>query len=536
MALPRHDDAAPRLEQLVALDDPRVLWDVRAADVVAERLGLRRRRLAAGRRSRRGDEHEQPPETALTRVLDQPERLGRSRRGHRRRAECERSRNGALVSGLDLEPVQRERVPALGQLARRRRNSFALRQRALERAQPVGGRRSLSREAVALARGVPRRDNGLLGVVRDAGRPRRLELAPQPLGQVAQAFRPQRDALAGAAQAVERRGRGLTPSGGVGQLVLGLRALDQERLEPALDALALERRGRLPLLGLPLPLGQRGQIELGDARFDTGDLPAELLGAFRRRRLQRERTKALARLGLDVARTLDLAGDARQLQLGPVAPPLEAAEPGCFLHERAALGGAAGQDRLDLALPDDRVHARSQPDVRQELDQVGAANRRAVDQVLALATAVQPPEDRDLGEVEVGQPAVRVVEQELDLAPVRSRAARRAGEEDVVRLLGAELARAQAARRPDDRVGDVRLAGPIRTDDHGHALFQPDLDRVRERFEAAQRNRAQVQGAPNASWPLGWRRAPPAPLPAPRPSSSGRSPSRAALPRPWRPR
>jgi hypothetical protein len=46
----------------------------------------------------------------------------------------------------------------------------------------------------------------------------------------------------------------------------------------------------------------------------------------------------------------------------------------------------------------------------------------------------------------------------------------------------------QRARRPDDRVGDVRLAGAVRSDDHGDAGLELQLEGVRERFEAAQAN------------------------------------------------
>ena len=106
-------------------------------------------------------------------------------------------------------------------------------------------------------------------------------------------------------------------------------------------------------------------------------------------------------------------------------------------------------------------------------------------EVLALAAAVQPARDRD-SEYGSRPVAVRVVEEQLDLAEVSGRAAAAAGEEDVVRLLGAELGRSQRAGRPDDRVGDVRLPGAVRPDDDGDARLEANLDRFRERLEAAQ--------------------------------------------------
>src|SRR5207253_6164773 len=99
-----------------------------------------------------------------------------------------------------------------------------------------------------------------------------------------------------------------------------------------------------------------GEVELGDARVEARDLAAELSGALRRGRLQRERPQPLPDLGLDVARALDLDGDARELQLRAVATGLEAPEPGGFLDERAPLGRTRCEARLDLPLADDRVH------------------------------------------------------------------------------------------------------------------------------------------------------------------------------------
>src|SRR4029077_4910720 len=80
-----------------------------------------------------------------------------------------------------------------------------------------------------------------------------------------------------------------------------------------------------------------------------------------------------------------------------------------------------------------------------------------VDELLAFAAAVQPPCDRDLAELEFLELAVRIVEQQLDLAPVRRRVAGRPGEQDVVGLLRAKLGRRQRTRGPEQCVGDVRL-------------------------------------------------------------------------------
>jgi hypothetical protein len=177
-----------------------------------------------------------------------------------------------------------------------------------------------------------------------------------------------------------------------------------------------------------------------------------------------------------------------------MAAGLEAAEPRSLLDQRPSLGRARGEDRLDLALADDRVHPLAQPEVGEQLDEVEPPHGRPVDEVLPLAAAMQPPRHRELGVVD-RQGAVGVVEQELDLAEVRLAARAAAGEEDVVRFLGAQLGRAERSGRPADGVGDVGLAGAVRADDHADARLETDLDRVGKRLETTQLDGAQMHRA-----------------------------------------
>ena len=151
---------------------------------------------------------------------------------------------------------------------------------------------------------------------------------------------------------------------------------------------------------------------------------------------------------------------------------LELAEPGGFLEQRAAVLRLGGEHGLDLPLADDRVHRTAEPDVREQLDEVDASHRRLVDEVLALAAAHEATGDRDLAVVELGETAVLVVEDELDLAVLGRRAVAAAGEEHVVGLLGPQLRGRERARRPDDRVGDVGLARAVRADDDGDARLE----------------------------------------------------------------
>jgi hypothetical protein len=168
-----------------------------------------------------------------------------------------------------------------------------------------------------------------------------------------------------------------------------------------------------------------------------------------------------------------------------VLSPLEAPEAGGLFQQLAPLLGLRGEDLLDAPLADDRVHPAAEAEVGKQLDEVDAANGGLVQQVLALAAAVEPARDRKL-RIRQRPVAVRIVEQELDLAELLRRTTAASGKEHVVRFLGTELGRRERSGRPDDRVRDVGLAGSVRPDDDGDARLQPHLDRIGERLEAAQ--------------------------------------------------
>ena len=278
-------------------------------------------------------------------------------------------------------------LSVLGERPGRRGQALALGERVLERGEPLAGEPRLLEQRLAL------------GLVRDRGEQR---LRAQPFGELERASRRSSSRSARAPQPVERGGRALAAPGRVRELLLDAVALGQQRLEPLVDALALERRRGPPLLDLAEPLVDLRQVELGHAA------PA---GRRSRRAASRRAPRrspvapagaAGLHLGLEIACALDLHLHARELQLRPVAAALELAEAGGLLDQRPPLLGLARKDLLDLALADDRAVAAAEPDVGEQLDEVGAAHGRAVDQVLALAAAVQPPRDRDLGEVELG--------------------------------------------------------------------------------------------------------------------------------------
>ena len=185
---------------------------------------------------------------------------------------------------------------------------------------------------------------------------------------------PKRQPLDRALQPVEVRRARLPPAGGVGELVLGPRAVAEQALEARLGAAPEPvRRRRVAPSASARRASASVEVELSDARAQRRDLDAELLGALGRSRLQRERPQALPHLVLDVPGALDLHGDPRELQLGAVPAALELAEAGSLLDERPPVLRLRGEDLLDLALADDRVHRGPEPDVGEELDEVGPA-------------------------------------------------------------------------------------------------------------------------------------------------------------------
>ena len=267
----------------------------------------------------------------------------------------------------------------------------------------------------------------------------------------------QGDALAAAAEQIDRGRRLLARARRVGELLLGPLTLGDERSDLLLEGLPLGSDSGAPNVELVFLAGQAREVEGRNRGLEPRDLDTDLLGALRGGRLESERPQALLDFILEIARALDLDRDPRQLQLGPVPAPFEAAEAGRLLDELTPLGGPRVEHRLDPALRDDRAEAAAEPDVGQKLDEVDPANDRAIDQVLALAAAGELARDGHLGERQLRPRAVGVVEDQLDLAGVHRPRARRAREEHVVGLLGSQLAGAHRAGGPENRIGDVRL-------------------------------------------------------------------------------
>ena len=109
---------------------------------------------------------------------------------------------------------------------------------------------------------------------------------------------------------------------------------------------------------------------------------------------------------------------------------------GGFFDERATVFGLSREHRVQVALADDRMRARAEPRVMQDVHEVHAPGDDAVDQVFALSAAKDPARERYLVEIDREHP-VGIIEHELDLRDAHAVTRRRAGEDDVFHGLAA---------------------------------------------------------------------------------------------------
>ncbi len=233
-----------------------------------------------------------------------------------------------------------------------------------------------------------------------------------------------------------------------------------------------------------------GEVELGLAQVghERGVL-ARSAG------LALERAELAVDLGRDVLGALEVGVHAREAAHRAFLAPLVLEHAGGLFDERAAVFGPRVQDLLEPALADDRVGVAAEAGVVKQLLHVHEARRGLVDQVLALAVAIHPAGDGDLGELE-GQRSVAVVENEVDLGDAGWLTARRTGEDDVLHRLAAKRLGGLLAEDPQHGVGDVGLARPVGADDDGDARLHGDDAAVSERLEAFECERLEVHVLP----------------------------------------
>ncbi len=190
-------------------------------------------------------------------------------------------------------------------------------------------------------------------------------------------------------------------------------------------------------------------------------------------------------LGAQVFEPEQVLCELGQTLSGLLPPRFDAANLRRFLQEGTPFRGRAHDDRLDVALVDDRVGIDREPGRGEDVDEVAPADAGAVEEVVAFTAAFDASLDRDLVIID-GQPSRRVVEHHRDLGIRRPRAPLAAGVDDLLHLLSAQVARLSGAQNPFDGVDDVGLARAVRADDRRDPAFESDLCLAGESLKAQQ--------------------------------------------------
>jgi hypothetical protein len=171
----------------------------------------------------------------------------------------------------------------------------------------------------------------------------------------------------------------------------------------------------------------------------------------------------------------------------------ELVDPGRLFEQSAAIGRLGRENRVDLALRDDRVRPWTQARPHQQFDHVAQTHALAIDVELALARAIGATGDLHFARVDL-QRAVGVVESQRHLGHAERLAPLVAGEDDVLGLGRAQRFRALLAEYPTDRVDQVRLPGTVRTDQRRDAGFETERRLLRESLKAEQPQRLELHG------------------------------------------
>src|SRR6185436_5418851 len=143
--------------------------------------------------------------------------------------------------------------------------------------------------------------------------------------------------------------------------------------------------------------------------------------------------------------------------LGLLLPALELRDAGGLFDEKATIFGLRADDEADLSLLDDRVRLRTDAGAEEEIGDVLQANLDFVDQVLAVAVAMEATRDRELGVVLVLEREIRrivVLEVKRDLGVVGRSARLGAVEDHVLHPAAAEVLRRLLAHAPAACVDD----------------------------------------------------------------------------------
>ena len=257
----------------------------------------------------------------------------------------------------------------------------------------------------------------------------------------------------------------------------------------------------------------------------AAQLVAETLVPAGLRRLPFQGAPLLLDLEDDVVDAREVLLRGLELQLGRPPARLVFGDAGRFLDQLPPIRRARTQDQPDLALLDDGVRLCAEPRIHQELVHVPQAAHLSVDEVLAVARSIQPPNHLDLTperrRIEVVPAAVHAgpgvvmpvaIAVAVSVGPRarRARDARQeqphlgrprrlagvaAAEDHILHLVATKALGALLAEHPRDGIRDVALATAVRPDDGRDAFVEGELGAIRKRLEPGDFEALQPHGA-----------------------------------------
>jgi hypothetical protein len=156
-----------------------------------------------------------------------------------------------------------------------------------------------------------------------------------------------------------------------------------------------------------------------------------------------------------------------------------------FLEQRSPLFRAVGEQQVDHLGFNHHSGIAAEAGASQEVLDVPQPYRGTVEQVVALAGTGEPPGYHDLP-IGDGQVAITVVEKQRDLRHVDGPPCGGALKDDVFHLAASQQPSRLLAQDPAHRIGNVRFAAPVRSDDGGDTFLKSQGDGVGERFESGE--------------------------------------------------
>ncbi len=186
----------------------------------------------------------------------------------------------------------------------------------------------------------------------------------------------------------------------------------------------------------------------------------------------------------DVLHAKKVLIDALQAALRLFLANLVLTDAGGLLKNLPPVGRVRLKQDVDAALLDDAVGVDADAGVHEQFLDILEPADLLVQEVLAIAGAIEPPGNDDLGLVRREQ-VVRIVEGQVDLGEPQTFAGAGTVEDHVEHLLAAEALGGLLAEDPLDGIDDVGLAAAVGADDGRNPRAEVQLGLIGEALETS---------------------------------------------------